>query len=321
MYYRKLGYTGLDVSVIGFGTWQLGGGRWQAMSDEDSIQLLRQALNIGVNIYDVAVVYGQYADDKGYLQSRSQELLGKAFKTQRNRVIYSVKVGQFDEYSHRHNYEPQRIVSQIQESLKRLHTDYIDICLIHAPSINAVTDGKAITVLKTLQALGIIKFIGYSFEAEPEHVSAALSQNIDVIMLQYNLLDTECKDVIEQARLHGIGILVGGPYKRGYLTGRYSSINDLPMTENYWDYNVNLNPGKVKATLNSVNSLVQLHGSPVQLRQAAIDHILSKEAVASCVVGHMNITDLVENNDLSNNFYNKEKNDSLTIEEEILFKE
>ncbi len=295
MQYRKLGYTGYDVSEIGFGTWQIGGERWSANSEDERIELLRKSNDLGVNIFDVAVVYGQYIDIEGNLYSRSQELLGKAFGSRREQVIYCVKLGQFDEYTHRHDYDPKRVVYQFQQSLKRLKTDYIDICLIHAPSIEDVKSEKAITVLKTLQALGYVKCIGYSFEAEPEHTEIAINQSIDVIMLQYNLIDQACKDVIEKARLKGIGTLVGGPFKRGYLTGRFVNITDLPTEDDYWRWNINLNKGKVEAILSRIKNLLSYYGDEKTLRQENLDFILKEPNACSCIVGHRKLEEVIEN--------------------------
>lgn len=295
MLYRKLGCTGYDASLIGFGTWQLGEQRWSLPSNTDSIRLLQESRELGVNIYDVAVVYGQYQDQLGYLQSRAQERLGQAFARQRDKVIYCLKLGQFDEYSHRHDYEPKRIIEQFQHSLRRLKTDYIDICLIHAPSIYEVKSQKAITVLKTLQALGQVRMIGYSFEAEPEHALLAMTQSIDVIMLQYNLLDQECATVIDEARIRGIGILCGGGFKRGYLTGRYLSLDDLPMDDDYWQWNIKLNKEKVEQIISQVNILLAECGSPENLRKAALAYILQRSSIGSCIIGHRTIDEVSEN--------------------------
>lgn len=295
MRYRKLGNTGFDVSLLGFGTWQIGGSRWHTNSEKESIELLQKAHKLGVNIFDAAVVYGQYKDKYGYLQSRSQELLGKAFKDKRNEVFYCLKLGQFDEYSHRSNFEPESIVDQFKQSLRRLQTDYVDILLIHAPSLEKVRDGKAIAVAKTLQALGLVKAIGYSFENEPEHVKAALTQDIDVIMLQYNLIDTECKAAIKQAEEHGVGILVGGPLKRGYLTGNFRKVEDFSLTDDYWKWNIQHNKGKVEQILEKVLGFLKKSGSPKKLRSLAFEHIAKESGVSSVVVGHRTIQEIEEN--------------------------
>lgn len=296
MPYRKLGNTGYDVSVVSFGTWQIGGGRWLSdLPEEQTIELLQGTHQLGVNLYDAAVVYGQYKDEQGYLQSRAQELLGRAFRGKRSEVIFCVKLGQFDEYSHRSNFEPERIVDQFQQSLRRLQTGFVDILLIHAPSLAKVRDGKAITVAKTLQSLNLAKAIGYSFENEPEHVRAALEQDIDVIMLQYNLIDSNCKSVIDEAETHGVGILVGGPLKRGYLSGRFRGIEDLPLGDDYWKWNIEHNRGKVEQLLERANVLLDQYGSPRNLRKAAFQHILKESGVSTVVVGHRNIEEVREN--------------------------
>jgi myo-inositol catabolism protein IolS len=293
--HRKLGNTGYDVSSIGFGTWQIGGGRWTAPSFNERVQLLRSALELGVNVYDAAVVYGQYTDDAGRLDCRAQELLGAAFADRRERVIYCVKIGQFDEYTHRSLYEPRWLVDQFRQSLRRLRTDFVDICLIHAPSLHDVRQGRALAVVQTLQSLGLVRAVGYSFEAEPEHVMAALEQRVDVLMFQYNLIDPHCAAVLDEAAVRGVGVLVGGPLKRGYLSGRFHSLDDLPLDDDYWAWNVAKNPAKVQKILAHVEELLDQHGSPEALRRAALQHVLAKPAVASAIVGHRALAEVTEN--------------------------
>jgi len=294
--YRKLGRTGFDVSTLGFGTWQLGGGRWKPVSEEEAVQLLRISRDLGVNIFDAAVVYGQYSDMNGSLQSRSQELLGKAFGPNADDIFICTKIGQYDEYSHRGNFGAHRLVEHVRQSLRRLRADVLDICLIHAPSLWEVRSGLAIEVLKTLQAIGWIRAIGYSFETDPQVVLASLTQPVDVIMLQYNLLDHQCEDAIDEAADRGIGVLVGGPFKRGYLTGRYASVADLPIEEDdYWRWNLRRNPQKVSATLEAVASLPEHACEPTDLRGRALHHILRKPGVASAIVGHRTTAEVAEN--------------------------
>lgn len=295
MKYRKLGNTGFDVSEIGFGTWQIGGKRWKSLSREDNVELLRSARDLGINIFDSAEVYGQYKDGNGYLQSESQELLGQAFKNRRDEVIYCVKLGQFDEYTHRSDYNPQRIVDQFNQSLRRLNTDYIDIVLVHAPSLAKVKNEKAITILQTLRALGKAKAVGYSFEAEPEHIKEAMNQDIDVVMLQYNLLERQCEDAIKKATKYGVGILVGGPFKRGYLTGRWKTTEDIAKEEDdYWKWNLKYNKDKVKHILDSVNRSLREVGSPKELRKRSLELVLS-QPVASAIIGHRILDEVKEN--------------------------
>jgi aryl-alcohol dehydrogenase-like predicted oxidoreductase len=293
--YRKLGRTGFDVSALGFGTWQLGGERWRPVPEDEALRLLRFSRDLGINIFDAAVVYGQYSDSNDSPQSRSQELLGKAFGPAADDVFICTKVGQYDEYSHRGNFTASRLVEQVRQSMRRLRTDVLDICLVHAPSLWEVRDGLAIEVLKTLQAVGWIRAIGYSFENDPHGVMASLEQPVDVIMLQYNLLDRECEDAIDRAAERGVGVLAGGPFKRGYLTGRYKSLEDIPVEDDYWRWNLRRNPRKVSAILQAVASVAEHTTGAADLRTQALRHVLRKPGVASAIVGHRTTEEVVEN--------------------------
>lgn len=296
MIYNKLGRTGLDCSRLGFGTWQLGGGRWKGLNDADSIKLLRKARELGVNIFDAAFVYGQYRGESNEKRSHSLDLLGKAFEGERRKdVIICLKIGQVDEYSHRAYYEPNNLVTQVQRALLQLNTDYIDICLIHAPTISEVKEQRAIGVAQTLQAMGIVKFVGYSFEDEVEHAKLALEQKIDVLMLQYNLIDDSCLEVFDLADSKGVGVLVGGPLKRGYLSGEFEKVDDLPKDDDYWQWNVRYSRKKVEAILNRCLELKKKIGSAKLFRKQAFKHILKNKGVNSMIVGHRNETEVIEN--------------------------
>lgn len=295
MKYRKLGQTGFDVSVVSFGTWQLGGRRWHDLGSDEAERLLHQALDQGVNLFDSSTVYGQRIDENGYLQSQAQERLGKAFRKNRDEVYYCVKLGQFDEFSHRSDYSPRRMVEEVKQSLRRLQTDHIDILLVHAPTLEKVEDEKAYSVIATIRDLGLAKAIGYSFEAEPIHAQSALKQPIDVIMLQYNLLEQQCGDVLSQLDRSGIGVLVGGPFKRGYLSGKYRNLDDLPLqTEDYWNWNVTRNKLKVEATLDKVRGLLDLYGSASELRRQALSFILNRSGVSAAVIGFQGAAEIAE---------------------------
>jgi myo-inositol catabolism protein IolS len=296
MKFSKLGRTGLDCSKIGFGTWQIGGGRWKGLEANESIELLKFATDCGINLFDASIVYGQYRGELEERRSHSLELLGQAFTGgRRDKVILCLKLGQFDEYSHRATYHPRNMIEEFHRALRELRTDYIDICLIHAPSLNEVRDGRALVVVQTIQAMGAVKFIGYSFEAEPEHAQIALTQDIDVLMFQFNLLDTDCAEVFGLAEARGVGTLVGGPFKRGYLTGQFETIDDLPLEDNYWDWNLRYSPDKVKSILAKVSRLKQKAGGAQELRREALREILQRANAACAVVGHRTKEEIKDN--------------------------
>ncbi len=296
MKFVKLGRTGLDCSQLGFGTWQIGGGRWKGIELKKSIALLQHAADCGINIFDAAVVYGQYRGEFNEQHSHSLELLGKAFGgSRRSEIIICLKLGQLDEYSHKAIYEPRNMVDQVQRAMKQLKTDYLDICLVHAPSIAEIRDGRALSVVQTLQAMGVTKFVGYSFEAEPEHAKLALGQEIDVMMLQYNLLDEACVDVFDAAATLGVGVLVGGPFKRGYLSGQFEKFEDLPLEDNYWAWNLRYTREKVEELLIAATQLKNQAGGAHELRKMALHHIIRHQGASSAIVGHRTEGEITEN--------------------------
>lgn len=320
MQFRKLGHTGLDVSVVACGSWQLGGKRWLGMSEKETTNLFRACHDRGVNLFDVSTAYGQYEDKVACLHSRSQELIGKAFDGCRNEVIINLKLGHLDEYTHRRDFSPNYIIRSFKQSLKRLRTDYIDVCLIHAPSIADIESEQAIRVLQALRELGAVGAVGYSLENDPDHLLAALKQDIDVIELQYNLLSRDCHEAIHEARRYGIGIMASGVYKRGLLTGKFESLDDLPLEDEYWKYNRDLCERKLTGLLAATNRLRMNYGSPLALRQAALGFALDHPGISTCVMGHRSIAELDENISLAN-LWHADKEDKKSVAKEEEFQE
>lgn len=296
MKYAKLGSTGLDCSRLGFGTWQIGGGRWKGLEPKESVELLQHAADCGVNIFDAAMVYGQYRGELNERRSLSLSLLGKAFQgKRREEILICLKLGQLDEYSHRGIYQPRPMVEELRRALKELRSDYVDICLVHAPNLAAVRDGRALSIVQTIQALDVARFTGYSFEAESEHANLALQQDVDVLMVQYNLLDQECSEVFDAAAERRVGMLVGGPFKRGYLSGRFEKCDDLPIEDNYWSWNLRYNKKKVEELLAKAKKLKQEAGGSRELRRKALHHILRHVGASCAVVGHRSRQEVTEN--------------------------
>ena len=200
-----------------------------------------------------------------------------------------------DELSHRALFDGARLVEQIRQSMRRLRSDRIDICLIHAPSLAEVKRGAALEVLRALQELGMVRAIGYSFENEatPRVGSAEATRRRDE--LQYNLIDVECAATLRQADEQGVGGPVGGPYKRGYLTGRFSSPPICRHRTTTGCGNVSKNPGKVAHTLGRVRELLARYATPAELRRAALQFVLNAPAVGAAVVGHRSLEEVSEN--------------------------
>ena len=144
MNYRKFGNTGLNVSEIGFGTWGIGGNSNGAIAygpteDEISLQALHKAFDQGVTFYDTADLYGF---------GHSEELLGKAFRKIRDKVIIASKVGCLD-FESGQDFSVSHMRNALEGSLRRLQTDYIDLYQLHSPSMDLLAnDGQIFSTME-----------------------------------------------------------------------------------------------------------------------------------------------------------------------------
>ena len=215
MEYRKLG--DLDVSVIGYGAWGIGGAPfWKNEGDKKSIDSIKASFDQGINIFDTAPVYGF---------GHSEELIGKALKPVREKVIIATKCGlRWDKESLsalRKDASRKSILEEIDQSLKRLDTAWIDIYQVHWPDVETSHQETMETLLE-IQEQGKIRYIGVSNYSAAQ--IKACSQYAKIISLQpeYSLLAREIeKETAPLCIENNIGIIAYSPLSSGVLTGKY----------------------------------------------------------------------------------------------------
>lgn len=213
MRYRKLGRTGLDVSVLSFGASSLGA-VFRETDERESIRTVHAALDAGINYIDVSPYYGL---------TRAEEVLGKAIRgIPRDRFLLSTKAGRYGLDAFDFSYK--RILSSIDESLARLHTDYVDLFFLH--DIEFVPADiileEAVPAALHLKEQGKIRFWGFSglplqlFEKMLPRVDA------DVILsyCHYSLNDTSLLDLLPMLEERGVGLVNASPLSMGLLSLR-----------------------------------------------------------------------------------------------------
>jgi len=217
MEYRELGSTGLKPSVIGLGTWVMGGWMWGGAEDRESLATIRRAIDLGVNLLDTAPMYGH---------GRSEELVGQAIADsgRREHLILATKVGlEWNPEKTRvwRNASRARISQEIEESLCRLRTDYIDIYQVHWPDLGTPFE-ETMEGLLEVQRQGKIRFIGLSnFDAVQTERCLTVG-TVHVLQPPYNLFERGIEEtVLPYCRNKGIGTLIYGPLCRGLLSGKY----------------------------------------------------------------------------------------------------
>ncbi|HEC67682.1 MAG TPA: aldo/keto reductase [Candidatus Desulfofervidus auxilii] len=214
MEYIQIKGTDLNVSRIGLGTWAIGGWLWGGTDEKTSIRTIHAALEKGINLIDTAPVYGFGV---------SEEIVGKAISEYKNReeIVIATKVGlEWKEGKIFRNSSKQRILKEIDDSLKRLKTDYIDIYQVHWPD-------PLIPIEETAQAMyelykeGKIKAIGVSnYSPEQMDVFRQVAP-LHTAQPPYNLFERGIeKDVLPYCRKHAIITLMYGSLCRGLLSGR-----------------------------------------------------------------------------------------------------
>jgi len=216
MEYTKLGSSDLNVSRIGLGTWAIGGWMWGGTDEETSIETIRHAVELGVTLIDTAAVYGM---------GRSEEILGKAIARHglREKVVLATKCAlnwSDDESKVWREATRARIEREVEDSLRRLGTDRIDLYQVHWPDPKTPMEETA-RAMDDLFRAGKIRAIGVS-NFSPEQMDAfRATAPLHANQPPYNLFEREAGDaVLPYCARHGIGTLTYGALCRGLLSGK-----------------------------------------------------------------------------------------------------
>lgn len=203
------------VSRIALGTWSMGGHLWGGADNEQSIRTIRHALNCGINLIDTAPVYGL---------GLSEELIGKALRGVRHSAVIATKAGlQWDDGTTRRNATAQRIRKEVEDSLLRLETDYIDLYQIHWPD-PLVAQEETAEALERLRREGKILAVGVSNYSTVQMDDFSAHTALATVQPPYNLFERAIEsDILPYAKQHSLVVLAYGPLCRGVLTGSMHS--------------------------------------------------------------------------------------------------
>jgi aryl-alcohol dehydrogenase-like predicted oxidoreductase len=217
MEFTKIPGTDLTVSRIALGTWAIGGWMWGGADDAQSIKTIRTAVEREITLIDTAPVYGF---------GHSEEIVGKALATGglRNRVAIATKAGlDWRDGQPFRNGSRERILAEVEQSLRRLRTDYIDIYQVHWPD-PLTPIAECAEAMLALHRQGKIRAIGVSNFSPRQMQEFRAVAPIHTVQPPYNLFEREAEEeVLPYCLWHGIGTLVYGPICRGLLSGRMKS--------------------------------------------------------------------------------------------------
>lgn len=211
----KIGNTDVTSKKMGLGTNKVGGSNLYDVKDEDGYKVVKEALDHGLNTLDTAFAYGY---------GRSEEIIGDVMQGyDRSKIVIATKAAQDVNNDFKINNDPQFLKSAVDESLKRLKTDYIDIFIIHFPD-EKTPKSEAIGALNELKEAGKIKAIGVSNFSLDQIKEANQDGLVDLVEDNYSLVHRDAESTLfPYLRKNHISFIPYFPLASGLLTGKYSA--------------------------------------------------------------------------------------------------
>jgi aryl-alcohol dehydrogenase-like predicted oxidoreductase len=290
---RPLGRTGVQVSKLCLGTMMFGA--WGNTDHADSIRIIHRALDAGINFVDTADVYSA---------GESEEILGKAIRTppsRRDDIVLATKVySPMGEDPNRRGISRRWIIAEVENSLRRLATDWIDLYQIHRPDPNTDID-ETLAALTDLVQQGKVRYIGSSSLSAGQIVEAqwvARDRRLERFRTEqppYSLLVRGIElDVLPTAARHGMGILTYSPLAGGWLSGRWTAdaAPTSPARKRLaarYDMSLPENQRKLEAT-QALGEVADDAG--LSLIELAIAFVLNHPAVTSAIIGPRTVEQL-----------------------------
>jgi len=266
---RRLGRTELQVSVLGFGAWEIG---WTKPEEGNGVgRLLNRALDLGINLIDSSAAYRW-----------SEELIAKYVGHRRDEFIFATKCGsgrvlQPDgEWVQTLDYSAKAIAPQIDRSLERLKTDHIDIIQLHSPPYDDVAFGDGLEGLKKAQAQGKVRFISISADGDAARKAIEIGE-YDTLQITYNVLDQNPADILSAAREKDMGLIIKQPIANAVFERPLEDNPSAPLAE------------RARSLLSPdvIGDLPPIEG--------ALRWLLNNEDVHTAIVGTTNLSHLEAN--------------------------
>lgn len=294
MRYRALGNTGWQVSEVSFGAWAIGGS-WGAVSDEESLAALHQAIDCGVNFIDTADVYGE---------GRSERLIAKLRRERREQIIVATKAGRRLSPHTADGYNAANLTGFIEDSLRNLDTDCLDLVQLHCPPGDVYYRPEVFGVLDDLAKAGKIRYYGVSVERVEEALKAIEFPNVQTVQIVFNCFRQRPVDLFfPEAQRRGVGILARVPLASGLLSGKLSRDSRFAADDhrNFNRHGAAFDVGETFAgvdydvALAAVEEIRRLLPDGVSMAPFALRWILMLDAVSCVIPGGKRPAQVVEN--------------------------
>jgi len=282
---RKLGYSDLNLTTIGIGTWAMGGGDWKfgwgPQDDQDSVTAIHAGLEQGINWIDTAPIYGH---------GHSERIVGNAIKGIRDSVIIATKCGRVWEGDSREigkSLKAESIKKEVENSLQRLGIETIDLYQIHWPQPDEEIEEGWGTIADLIKE-GKIRYAGVSNFDLNQLKRAQAIHPIASLQPPYNMFRREIEEnVIDYCRANDIGIIAYSPMQAGLLTGKFSKERAAALPESDWrsSHPFFIEP-QLHANLEVVERLrVIAESKNISIPQLSLAWVLRKKEITAAIVG------------------------------------
>lgn len=277
---RHLGKTGLEVSEIGFGAWQLGNeDDWTGMSDASAHRLVAEAIDMGVTLFDTA---------PHYAATHSERLLGEALEATRSDVIIVSKFGHTETGGK--DFRAESFWSSLEGSLRRLRTDYLDVLLLHNPPEEILSGQDPVwDTMEDARKQGRIRHYGVSLDLAREVDTCLRNTGTTVLEVLFNIFHQDVRKAFPLVVEKGVGVIAKVPLDSGWLTGRFDASHRFTGVRSRWTREQTARRARLVA---DIGWLTQAGES---LTHNALTYPLSYDAV-SCVIPGMRTVEQLRHN-------------------------
>lgn len=294
MQYRELGRTGWAVSTVSFGAWAIGG-TWGQVDDNESLAALHRAVELGVNFFDTADVYGD---------GHSERLIKELRNEHGDSIKIATKAGRRLDPHTAEGYNRENLTAFIERSLENLGMDALDLVQLHCPPTEVFYMPEVFGMLDDLVRDGKIRYYGVSVEKVEEALKAIEYPNVQTVQIIFNMFRHRPAELFfEQARKRKVGILARVPLASGMLTGKLNQTSQFEKDDHrhFNRYGEAFDRGETfsgvdyDTALLAVDELKVICPEGMSLAQFALRWILSFDAVTCTIPGGKRPSQVEEN--------------------------
>jgi aryl-alcohol dehydrogenase-like predicted oxidoreductase len=294
MIYRELGRTGWRVSGVSFGAWAIGSA-WGPVDSDDSLRALHRAVDLGVNFFDTADVYGD---------GHSERLLAQLKSERSEEIIIATKAGRRLNPHVTEGYNFENLSSFVERSLQNLKVEALDLVQLHCPPTDVYYRPEVFEALDKLVDQGKIRYYGVSVQRVEEALKAIDYPNVQTVQIIFNVFRQRPSDLFfAEAQRRRVGILARLPLSSGMLTGKFTAQTQFDRGDHRsfnrhgeeFDRGETFSGVDYETGLKAVEELRTLVPAGVSLAQFALRWILMFDAVTCAIPGAKRPEQVAEN--------------------------